>query len=259
MGMKMRLINLLLLLLISCSTYAQQSFREFGVNDSTEYVLNGDTTIIVAPTKLYVRTIAGVSLLYNFSSSGLFIKDFDMVAPDNWYAILGDQSVLGGQPAELFQSEDQGNTWVADTSFYAVSKPAATNSYIVNHDAIHQMNYLSEDTIVIFLGYYQCAIFYSTNGGDSWNFWFHNLITNYKGLFECQSDYYLWAIEGDGFKSSMFKIPGNLLLSPDTSNVWSSFFPNNFHPDCHNGNTPECIYAPSSIGGYGQYAFLRII
>lgn len=241
-------------LIVCISTNAQEEYRDIFANDSTFHVLNSDTTVVAGKQRLYLSTAAGVSLLHDFTNDGQFIRDFDIVSDDKWYAIIGDPGYLAPQPALLFQSTDKGQTWLADTSFYPVSRPAN----LVNHDAVHHMHRLSEDTLLMFLGYYQCAILYSTNGGTSWNKWFDNYFANYQGLLECGDDFYLWGFQGDGFPASMFKIPAHLMLSPDTNFVWS-IMNNIYHPPCHNYSIPDCVYGlnPSPNPFYLDYLHFK--
>lgn len=234
---------------------AQQEFREFYTNDSTEYILNNDTTIVVSKTKLYFQTNGGMNLLYDFSTpdSNMFIRDFDIITDSLWYLIFGSRYWIS--PSTLYKSIDKGLTWVVDSSIYnATQQPL--NAGLIADENLYQLQHISDDTLLLFVSYYQSGIFYSINSGLSWDLWFANTPANYRGIFKCANDYFLWGQEGDGFPASMFSFNVNLLLSPDTNHVWSHLA-NYYHPSCYGGGNPNCIYAPNSMTGYDQFLFFE--
>lgn len=245
----MKIYLSLLLLLIGSFSFAQ---REFGVNDSTFYPLNADTTIIAGPKKLYFNSAAGTTLIWDFTTrnDNFYPRDLDIITDTLWYAIVGSRYI--GGDTELYKTTDKGASWSRDTSFYAVGRGLVNDNY----RSLNQMQGFSEDTIVLFVGYYESGIAYSIDGGNSWLPWFSNLISNYHGIFSCGNDYYLFGLEGDGFSSSMFKFADSLLFSPDTNSVWTPWAANSYHPACNNRDS-ACIFAPNSISRYDQYRYHR--
>ena len=245
--------TLVFLLLISFSATAQQEFRELYTNDSTTYVLNSDTSIVVSKTKLYYLTDAGLTMFQDFSvaDTTMYITDFDIVSQKLWYLIFGQR--FGGNFTTLYKSKDSGVSWHLDTSIYDATQVALDAGQIAD-EILYQLQPISEDTILMFVSYYQFGIFYSINSGQSWNLWFANAIAHYKGLFECEDQYYLWGLEGDGFPGMMFGFDSELLLSPDTNDVWKHWTGSYvYHPDCYNAVNPDCIFAPRSLSGYNQF------
>ncbi|MFK7973195.1 MAG: T9SS type A sorting domain-containing protein [Bacteroidia bacterium] len=243
----MKTLLLTALMVISSLSLAQ---REFGVHDSTFYILNADTTIVAGQKKLYASTSGGLSLIRDFTTGDdrYFIRDFDIVTDSVWYTLVGSR--FGGD-TDLFKTVDKGANWFVDTSFFSVSRGLVAD----NFNSINQVQRLSADTLVLFVGYYESGLVYSIDGGDSWRPWFRNLIAFYHGFFMCETDYYLFGIEGDGFPSSMFRVPRTLLFSPDTNNVWTHWTGGTvYHPACYDRDT-ACIFAPNSISLYNQYLF----
>jgi len=255
--MNLKTSFLLAFTFFNLSLIAQQDFREFNTNDSTAYVLNIDTTIVVSKTKLYFQTNGALHLFSDFSTPDTtkFITDFDIITDSLWYLIFGGR--YWGGPTTLYKTMDQGNTWVADSSYFSVTQPALDTGFI-GEETLYQLQRISDDTLILFVSYYQSGIFYSVNAGQDWDLWFANLPANYRGLFECDDQYFLWGQEGDGFPGSMFSFSADLLLSPDTNNVWTHWTGSYvYHPDCYNANNPDCIFAPSSMTGYDQFLFFE--
>jgi len=79
--MKSNTLSLILFTFLSINSTAQETFREFITNDSTEYVLNSDTTIVVSRNKVYFRTIEEMTLIHDFSTADptMYIVDFDTI------------------------------------------------------------------------------------------------------------------------------------------------------------------------------------
>ena len=240
----------LLLVLLAWSAQAQ---REYAVCDSSFYTLNADTTVIAGRYQLYLQTSSGVSLLHNFATSDTsdYIRDFDIARSDRWYVVTGKRTI--GGPTTLFRSDDRGQTWVTDTSFYPVMY-TSWGARLTYYNSINQMQRLGQDTLVLFIGYYQSALVYSVNGGNTWQFWFENLIVHYQGLLECDNHYFLYSFEGDAFRPWMFPFHKSLLFSPDTGTAWSSFS-NNLHATCSGTSNSRCIYGPSSISRCSLYNY----
>lgn len=248
---------ILLFCLVSIQLFGQYDFREYSTNDSTEYILNNDTTIVVSKTKLYFKTKLGIEIFSDFTTldTTMYIRDFDIIAEDHWYLIFGD--IYWGGPSKLYKSIDKGTTWAIDSTIYPALQEPLKNGDI-GDESLYQIQRISEDTILFFISYYQSGIFYSIDAGQNWDLWFANYISFYKGLFKCDNFYYLWGQEGDGFPGSMFSFHSDLLLSPDTNNVWNSSSGGYvYHPDCYNGSNPDCIFAPNSLSGYDQFLFFE--
>ncbi len=235
--------------------YAQEYYREYGVSDSTEYQLSADSTIIAGNKTLYLRTSTGVQTVHQFSPSNpnYFLRDFNAIGPNRWYAVIGSRYIAN--TTTLYRSGDQGQSWEEDTSFYAATRPFENQGIISDYQSISQMHQVSGDTLLLFVSYYQAGIFYSVDKGDTWQFWFANTPAHYQGLFECDSFYYLYGIEGDAFPASMFRFSRDLLLSPDTGGAWQHFG-TGFHPACFNSGDPDCIYAPNGARNI-QFSFFK--
>lgn len=254
----MKKIIFLLLVLHLNSIYAQTNFRHHIDNDSTNYILNSDTSIGVSKDKVYYISKNNTILCNDFSqlNPNLWISDFDIVTDDLWYVLMGNKQWVPG--SKLYKSVDRGATWTLDTSYYKATRPAVDAGKITNHDWVFQMQAISKDTMLLFSNYYMAAIFYSVDGGVNWTYWFSNQPANYRGLLECDAGYYLWSAEGDAFSSFMFYFDKQLLLSPNTNNQWSALSPTSYHPPCFS-NDPKCIYAPKSITEYKQYLHYKDI
>ncbi|MBK6400157.1 MAG: hypothetical protein IPF75_18370 [Bacteroidetes bacterium] len=69
--------------------------REYNTCDSTQFILNNDTTIIAGKRNLYVYTSSVTSHLYDFSTSDTnqYIRDFDIVKPDLWFTVVGSRYI----------------------------------------------------------------------------------------------------------------------------------------------------------------------
>ncbi len=255
--MKFNLVILLIIILFALDMSAQQEFRQFHTNDSTTYVLNSDTSIVVSKTRLYYHSNGALTLFYDFSvaDTAMYIRDFDIITDAFWYVIFAEKD--GGGPSALYKSTNRGLNWLPDSSIYAATEEPY-NSGLIADQSLYQLQPISADTILMFVSYYLSGIFYSIDAGQSWNLWFANTIANYKGLFECGTDYFLWGLEGDGFPGSMFGFSADLLLSPDTNNAWRHYTGSYiYHPDCYNAINPDCIFAPRSISGYDQFLFFQ--
>ncbi len=234
---------------------AQEYYREYGVSDSTEYELSVDSTIIAGNNTIYLKTPNGVQLVHQFNPSDpdYFLRDFNAINSNRWYAVIGSRYIAN--TTTLFRSEDQGQTWVEDTSFYAATRTIQNLGIIADFQSISQMQKISEDTLLLFVSYYQAGIFYSVDKGDNWQFWFGNTPAHYQGLLECDSNYYLYGIEGDAFPASMFSFSKDLLLSPDTSGAWQHFG-TGFHPPCFNSGHQDCIYAANGARSL-QFSYFK--
>ena len=253
--LKLKYNFLLIFYLILINTGLTLAQREFGVNDSTFYFLNNDTVIIAAQKKLYIQTNSGTTLLYDFTNpnENYYIRDFDIISENIWYTLVGSRYI--GFPTFLYKTSDSGTNWNEDTSFYSVTYygPSSNNYY----NSLNQVQKTGEDTVVLFVGYYESGIVYSTDAGLTWNPWFRNLLAHYQGLLKCNSDYYLWGYNGDGFSAWMFKFPSELLFSPDTNSVWNQFVNGGYHPRCSGIVNINCVYCISCQLRYSQYLFFK--
>ena len=236
------------LLLLGCVSAANaqltpfSTYRVFAVNDSTAYPLNADTSLVAGRNRLYLQSSSGQTLIRDFTDANdttSFINDFEMLTDSVWYVMT--RSFYWGNDATLYKTLDQGSTWQIDSSYLPATQAAADTSIINLPKDVYQLQLISADTMLLFVGYYSAAIFYSVDAGANWQLWFHNQIVNYRGLLECGDDYYLWGEGGDGFSAAMFRFDGSLLLSPDTNDVWRNYNSTGHHPACYNGS-PNCVY-----------------
>ena len=215
------LLLVCLAFLLSTMAINGQPIRQFDLCDSTAYTLDESTEIIAEKYSLYRKSQAALDLIYTFEMpfDSYYIRDFDIVAPDLWYTLVGDRTI--GNETFLYQSTDQGENWQIDTSYYNALNTIPNDlnfdpfapSYI---KSINQVQRLGSDTILIFLGYYISGIVYSIDGGDNWTHWFANFPAHYHGLFECEEAYYLYQIEGDGFSGRMFPFEKDYLFRNDS-------------------------------------------
>ena len=237
---------LLLILLIVNTSLVVHAQRVYNDCDSTTYAWNADSSFVMGRSTLYVRTGNNLTTRYQFplTNSDFFVRDFDIVEKDLWYAVVGKRYI--GDSTTLFRSIDQGVSWQVDTSFYTAAK---ASSLVETYNSINQLQRLGADTIVLFIGYYRSGIVYSTDGGQTWTEWFNKLIAYYHGILSCADSFYLYSFDGDGFNSSMVSFARSELFSSDF-----------IHPTCYDGNNPNCVYAPIDldicewVGFYKQYA-----
>lgn len=253
--MKRLLTSLLLLSVTLC--FAQ---RQYNVCDSTAYPYNTDTTMIAGKHRLWYQTPAGLTLAHDFTrpDTVYYIRDFDIIRPDLWYTLVGRRNI-GGE-SYLYRSVDRGQTWTQDTSFYTATLYDTTTHALFYHYSVNQVQKVGEDSIVLFMGYYNSGLVYSVDAGNSWHPWFRNeFFVHYQGLLECDSHYFLYGFEGDGFKAYMFAFPKDKIFTPNTAaeNEALPWSPGGaYHPACAGWNAPGCIYAPQGLLSLcGQYQF----
>lgn len=250
---KLLLLFTLFLFLLTNKVKAQ---REFAVCDSTEYILNLDTTLVAGRYQLYLKSNNNIQSLYNFSTSNpdYYIRDFDIVKPNLWYAVIGSRYI--GSPTFLYKSIDKGISWNIDTNHYKASNKRFLGINFLN--SINNLQHLRGDTLLMFMHYYESGIMYSCDLGKTWTVWFSNLISHYQGMFECSDKYYIYGYTGDAFPASMFGFKKELLFSSDSGGKWNSFNNNSYHPPCYNGaDTFNCIFAQSNIGRCGFYYYFK--
>jgi len=199
--------------------------REYGVNDSTSYILNSDSSLIASKNRLYLKTAQGVSLIHDFSSADptYFIRDVDFFNGKHLYVLVGSRYL--GYESFLYKTRDAGISWSIDTSFRTKSI----------ENSINQVQIVDDTTIYLFDNYYTSRVLYSRDRGASWTFWLESIIANYHGLFICDSTYFLYGYQGDGFQSYMFKVPDSLLTRTEIREYYSG---------CHNSAQSQCTYPP---------------
>lgn len=251
--MRFKYLLLLSIVLFQTPSFAQ---REFGICDSTFYILNNDTTLIAGRSHLYTYSNNTLNVLYDFSTldTNEYIRDFDIIKPDLWYTVVGLRYI--GGPTRLYKSTNRGQIWSLDTSHYNTPNLEFVSQQFIQ--SINNLQHLNGDTLIMFMHYYESGIIYSTDLGLNWTKWFDNLISHYQGMFECDNKYYIFGYEGDGFRASMFGFDKNLLFSSDSTGLWNSFNNMGFHPPCYQGSdTLRCIYAPGNLTRCGAYNFFK--
>lgn len=230
--------------------------REFGVCDSTFHTLNADSTVVAGRNRLYLYHNQQLAPLYDFTTADPdeYIRDFDLVQPDLWFVVVGLRYI--GGPTKLYRSTNRGLSWQLDTTHFQANNVRFFPRQSL--ESINNLQHLRGDTLVMFVGYYQSGILYSTNLGASWTKWFDNLIAFYQGMFYCQGRYYIFGYQGDAFRASMFGFDRSVLFSSDSTGLWNAFNQAGHHPPCYNGtDTVRCIFAPHAVGRCGSYQFFK--
>lgn len=213
------LLALLLLLSLPCTAQ-----RQWGLSDSTQYAVGGDTTLIASRHNLYRMVGEEVELIRDFTDALLpdhYIRDVDHWSSSAFYVIVGSRYI--GHTTTLFSSSDAGLTWQVDESFF----PAATET-----PSLNQMSIVGE-TAYLFNGYYASEVLRSFDRGITWQNWFHSLIAHYYGIIPCGEDAFIFGMVGDGFSPSMWLVPDTLWAQQGIP-FWSG---------CHNGGQPQCYYS----------------
>lgn len=240
LAFRWRLIRCLAILCLSC-TFDASGQRWWGINDSTQILLNADSTLIAGRKSLYLHTATGgTQLIRDFTQTNpdYYIRDLDVQRPGHWWVVVGSRYI--GNDSRLFRTTNYGNQWLEDTAYF---QAARFTGFFPEYSSLNQLSFLGTDTIVAAVGYYNSGLVYSMNGGQSWNSWFENLIVHYQGVLRCGDSTFIYGYPGDGFRAMMFGFPNYLLFSPDTGASWRNFSTNSYHPACHN-NRPGCIYPP---------------
>lgn len=229
----------LILFLITVAQAFAFGQRQWGINDSTFYQINADTTVIAARYKLYLKVQNNISVVYDFTDlldSTNFIRDFDFFDAKNWYVLVGSRYI--GYTTRLYKTIDGGNNWAIDSSYIGKS----------NQNSVNQVQVIDSSTIFLFDGYYFSRLIYSENMGHQWFFWFESPFAYYHGLFICEGRYYVYGFEGDAFNSYMFEIPDWLFLQTEVSD---------FNSNCPGSINPDCYYAPSNISKPEAYNLFK--
>lgn len=239
-----------------------QPIRQFDLCDLTEYTLNSDNSIVTGKYELYYKTRSGLQLIHRFDlpAQNYYIRDFDIISPDCWYTLLGNRTI--GDLTFLFKSSDRGQNWCIDTTYFKAIDSTITNLNFNPVDpnyynSINQVQTIGKDTILLFLGYYGSGIVYSVDAGTSWSHWFGNTPAHYFGMFECENDYYLFQLEGDGFQGRMFSFDKKLLFRKD-SIVNFNHLPSGsgHHPPFHLNDLPNVVNF-SNLSNCEAYTFLE--
>jgi hypothetical protein len=228
--------------------------REYGVCDSTFYKISDDTTIVAGKNNLYFITQNGIEKFAHFPSgeTSEYIRDFDAVSPELWYTLIGSRYI--GFDSFLYKSTDRGQNWVQDSSFYTATNygPQALNYY----NSVNSLQHIGKDTIVLFVGYYESGIVYSTDGGETWNEWFRQMQAHYFGMFECSDKYYIYGFQGDGFSAWMFGFDRDLIFTSNENGDWD-MLSGKYHPQCTGQQNPECIYSQNTQSNCEHYEFFK--
>jgi hypothetical protein len=219
----------ILLILLGNFTNGQ---RQFAVNDSTSYSFQG-IDITVGRNKVYRNQNNSLTLVRDFSINNPqipedYIRDFDFIDANTWYVLVGSRYI--GNESELYKTSDGGINWqlIAPESF---SVPVFLNGR-ANH--INQIQVLN-NKIYLFDAYYESRVFYSDNNGQTWTLWFQNQIAHFYQILPCGSNLYIYGLAGDGFPSSMTKIPDEVFGQTNTT----------FYDGCHNISV-GCYYASAT-------------
>ena len=250
------------------SLTAQDDFRAYGLNDSTFYFINNDTTVVVGKDKIYYKTAAGLSLCKDFSiydsyynslgigqnnfESNYYIRDFDTVNSQEWLVIIGSRYISG--ITLLFKTTNQGKIWKRDTSYHSAvdSLMFSDNS---NYRSINKLKCLGSDTLLLLMGYYTSGIVYSVDGGQNWTPWFSLWWSHWYEIFECSDNYYLLSLSGDGFDSYLYRVPKDSIFHP---NVFSN---GGFSPCITGfGNISQCLQPdlpPNFDDSLNLYSFYK--
>lgn len=213
------LLAFLIIILFSKSVFAQ---RDYYFRDSTIYPINNNLSFIAGKRILYKNQNGIITQLKDFSlpnDSTFYIRDVDFINEQKGYVLFGSMYI--GVPSFLYITNNGGLSFELDTSYYKASL----------HKSINQVQFLDDNTIVLFDGYYESSLIRSFNGGQTWEMWLNSLIAHYFQLHRCNnSKWYLIGVPGDGFSSYSFPIPDSLWTKNGLE----------FMSGCHNG-APGCI------------------
>lgn len=228
--------TLFIFILLAAFIFEGYGQRQKYFNDSTVYGITPSDTIVAGRHTLYRKAGNSLSAIRNFSinfpDTSYYIRDFDFWDTENWYLLYGSKWYSG---AELYKSNDAGNTWSLDTSYYNVS----TNR------SLNQVQIVDRKRAFLFDNYYMSNVYRTFDGGLSWERWVTSFAQNHMGIFVCNdSTYYLWGTYGDGFSNYMFPIPRWL---PAETFTWTR---------CNRDS--GCITLPESFGSQVEDTFRAI-
>ena len=213
------LLAFIIIILFANSGYAQ---RDYYFRDSTIYPINNNFSFIAGKRILYKNQNGVITQLKDFSiqnDSTFYIRDVDFINQQKGYVLFGSMYI--GVPSFLYLTTNGGLSFDLDTSYYKASL----------HKSINQVQFLDDNTIVLFDGYYESSLIRSFNGGQTWEMWLNSLVAHYFQLHRCyNTKWYLIGVPGDGFSSYSFPIPDSLWTKNGLE----------FTSGCHNG-APDCI------------------
>lgn len=223
------------LLVFAFALFAQTALaqRQWGLSDSTTYVVGGDTVLIASRKKLYRALPNDTVLVRDFTvetDTSLYIRDVDHWSARDWYVLVGSRYI--GYPTVLYRTQDAGSTWFEDVSYGPV----------VDQSSINQMTITGDGTAYLFNGYYMSEVIRSFDGGNTWEPWFNSLIAHFYGILPCGSTAFLFGMQGDGFPPSMWQVPDSLWSEEDVE----------FYSGCHNGGIAGCYYVIPWSAPYAQ-------
>ena len=223
----MKTYLLVFTLLLFSDGYSQ---RWFAINDSTSYSYQG-IDITVGRNKVYRNQNNTFTLIRDFSTNNTeipedYIRDFDFIDQDTWYVLVGSRYI--GVETELYKTDDAGATWqlIVPESFTVTSFLNGQAKNINQIQVLHGRIYL-------FDAYYESRVFYSDDLGQTWVLWFQNQMAHFYQILTCGSNLYIYGLDGDGFFSSMTKIPDTVFGQTNAT----------FDDGCYNTSTAGCYFA----------------
>ncbi len=213
------LLAFILIILFSQSVFAQ---RDYYFRDSTIYPINNNLSFIAGKRILYKNQNGSITKLKDFSlpnDSTFYIRDVDFINEQKGYVLLGSMYI--SNETFLYLTTNGGLSFDLDKSYYKASL----------YKSINQVQFLDNNTIALFDGYYESSVIRSFDGGKTWERWLNSMVAHYFQLHRCNNtQWYLIGLPGDGFSSYSFPIPVSLW---DKSGL-------EYTSGCHNG-APNCI------------------
>lgn len=213
------LLAFIIIILFSQSVFAQ---RDYYFRDSTIYPINNNLSFIAGKRILYKNQNGSITKLKDFSiqdDSTFYIRDVDFINEQKGYVLVGSMYI--GVPSFLYLTTNGGLSFDLDTSYYQASL----------YKSINQVQFLDNNTIALFDGYYESSVIRSFDGGKTWERWLNSMVAHYFQLHRCNNtQWYLIGLPGDGFSSYSFPILDSLW---DKSGL-------EYTSGCHNG-APNCI------------------
>ena len=213
------LLAFILIILFSQNVFAQ---RDYYFRDSTIYPINNNLSFIAGKRILYKNQNGIITKLKDFSiqdDSTFYIRDVDFINEQKVYVLLGSMYI--SNETFLYQTTNGGLSFDIDTSYYKASL----------YKSINQVQFLDNNTIALFDGYYESSVIRSFDGGKTWDRWLNSMVAHYFQLHRCNNiQWYLIGLPGDGFSSYSFPIPDSLWVKNGLE----------YTSGCHNG-APNCV------------------